>query len=99
MNHLFLRVRHNKFSISRTIKGKEGWYIVEKTQPRDVYDMGLEVEPEIETCLHQIEPHKTNNDPDFLTWNRNDIEGVVVDAIINIRNREMPVEGEDIEDD
>ncbi|KAJ8624700.1 hypothetical protein MRB53_033230 [Persea americana] len=58
------------------------WRVMIKIQPRDLYDMEPKVGPcqQIELRLHSELTNTIDTNDDVITWNRPDIEGVVLDA-------------------
>lgn len=61
----------------------DDWRVVIKTQPRDVYDMVLEDEPFQENVVEfqQDLDNTIETNVDVIAWNRDDIEGIVVEGI------------------
>ncbi|KAJ8627922.1 hypothetical protein MRB53_021229 [Persea americana] len=70
------------FYIQDTIDSN--WHVAIKIQPQDLYDMESEVDhcQQIELDLHIESTDMVDTNDGVITWNRLDIEGVVLDANI-----------------
>ncbi|RWR75198.1 transposon protein, putative, CACTA, En/Spm sub-class, expressed [Cinnamomum micranthum f. kanehirae] len=77
------------------------WHVAIKIQPRDLYDMESEVDPcqQIEPDLHIESTDMVDTNDGVITWNRPDIEGVVLDANIVLPHQTQERELDDFIDD
>ena len=83
------------FYIQDTIE--PNWHVAIKIQPRDLYDMELEVDhcQQIELDLHIESTDMVDTNDGVITWKRPDIEGVVLDANIVLPHQTQEHEVDD----